>query len=114
MATTKKTAAKKTPEKAPAPSFTIPAPVLDFQRRVLEGQRSLFERTFDAVTTAQERQEEVVNSRIAGSSVVPEPLKELASSWADSQRQIRATYRDAVVTNYELLDKWVDDLAKSA
>ena len=118
MATsTKKTTAKqseKTESKASESRFSIPAPVIDLQRRVLEGQRSIFERTFDAVTSAQERQEDAVNARIAGSSAVAEPLKELATSWTESQRQIRSTYRDAVVKNYALLDEWVGAFAKSA
>ena len=121
---TKKTArktAKKTAEKAAKsetktsePRFAIPGPVVDLQRRLLEGQRALFERTFDAVTTVQERQEDVVNERIAGSSVVPDPLTELAASWTESQRQIRSTYRQAVVKNYALLAEWVGAAAKGA
>ena len=111
-----KTAKKAAPKKAAAkaPEFKIPGPVVDFQKRVLEGQRALFERGFDALTSAQERQEDAWNARLAGSSVVPEPLKELSTNWTESQRRIRSTYRDAVVRNYALLGEWVGGLAKSA
>ena len=114
---TKKTTAKQTAKKeteTPEQRFAIPGSVVDLQRRVLEGQRALFERTFDAVVTAQERQEDAVNARISSFSAMPEPLKELATSWTESQRQIRSTYREAVVKNYALLDEWVGAFAKTA
>jgi 4-aminobutyrate aminotransferase-like enzyme len=117
MPQTKKTTAKKTTKKATeapaAPKLRVPAQIVELQRRALEQQRSFFGRTYDAVSTMSERQEDAFNSQLEKASFVPEPFKELATTWTESQRQMRGTYREAVDKSYALLDEWVGGFAEA-
>ena len=79
----KSTASRKNETEATQP-IQIPSQVIDFQKRVLDGQRALFDTAYSAVAAMQDSQESVWNGLLERASFVPERAQEISVAWADT------------------------------
>lgn len=107
---TKKTTAKKT-ETATESRFRVPQRIVELQKRSLETQHKAFSRTFEAVESLRERNEDRVNEWMKDSRFVPAELAELSKEWTTASRTMRSTYRNSVDKSFSLAESWVDTLA---
>ena len=112
MPATKKTATPKNEETATR-RIEIPSQVIDFQKRVLDGQRAFFDTAYNAVTAAQDSQENVWNGLLERTSFVPDQAQEISSAWADNRREARESYKEVVHRSFSLVEEWIDGLAGS-
>ena len=110
-AETKKANAKKTAETSPR--IQIPTQVLDFQRRALHGQQTLFDTTYNALTAVQDNQDRVWGSALEQASFVPAQVRELAEAWSAIRRQARESYKETVDKSFSLVEEWIDGLSSS-
>ena len=110
-AETTKARAKKTAETSPR--IQIPTQVLDFQKRVLQGQQTLFDTTYNALTAVQDNQEKVWGSALERASFVPAQYRELAEAWSANRRQTRESYKETVDKSFSLVEEWIDGLASN-
>lgn len=110
MAETKKTT--KSPEAAER-RFRIPGGVLRLQKRVLEGQRTMFDTSYNAWSALREGQENALHGWLDTASFVPQELKEVAQAWTDTSRQSREGYKETVEKSFELIEQWVDGLTET-
>ena len=108
----KSTASRKKETEATQP-IQIPSQVIDFQKRVLDGQRAFFDTAYSAVTAMQDSQESVWSSLLERASFVPERAQEISVAWADNRREARETYKEVVYRNFSLVEEWIDGLASS-
>lgn len=106
-AETKKTT--KIPE-ATERRFRVPAGVVRLQKRMLEGQRSLFDTGYNAWSAFREGQENAFHGFLDSTSIVPDELKEIAQAWTDVSRQSREEYKETVDKSFALMEKWYDGL----
>ena len=112
MPNTKKTATPKSEEKT-ARTIEIPSQVIDFQKRVLDGQRAFFDTAFNAVTAAQDSQESAWNGLLDRASFVPEQAQEISQVWAENRREASESYKAVVHRSFSLVEEWIDGLAAS-
>ena len=108
MAQTKKTTNKKTEQSER--TIKIPARAIELQKRVLSGQKTLFDTTYNAVSAVQESQEKAWGN-LLGSSFVPEQARGIAEAWTATQRLARESYKDAVDKSFVLYEEWIDGWA---
>ena len=112
MAETKKTTAKKS--QSAAPRIDIPSRLIDFQKRILNGQKAAFDSTFNAVTAVQDSQDKAFHGLLDRASFVPEEAKEIAETWAENRRSARESYKETVHRSFTLVEEWMDGLAGSS
>lgn len=110
-AQTSKARAKKTSETSRR--IQIPTQVLDFQKRLLQGQQTLFDTTYNALTAVQDNQEKVWGSALEQASFVPTQVRELAEAWSENRRQARESYKETVDKSFSLVEEWIDGLSSS-
>ena len=87
----------------------IPKPMIDAQRQVLHLQRSLFERTYRALSDLQEQQHALTDrilSRLPGNA----PFDELVDTWRHSADDSRAQYKQAIDESFSALESYLDEL----
>ncbi len=112
MPDTKKTTSRKNDSKA-TQGIEVPSQVIDFQKRVLDGQRAFFDTAYSAVIAMQDSQESVWNGLLDRASYVPERAQEISTAWADNRREARESYKEVVHRNFSLVEEWIDGLAGS-
>jgi len=119
---TAKTATKKTASKTKSATKERPAElrtkvrnrVISMQKRSLEMQENAFDRTYDMVTSVQERAEDRVSGWLENSERVPTEAKNIVKEWIGFRQQARKGYRKAVAKSFDLGQKWFDGLKKTA
>jgi len=111
MADTKKKTASKTTKTARR--IEMPASILDLQKRVVNGQRALFDTTFSAVSALQDNQAKAWNRALEGAPFVPTQAREIAQAWSDNRRAARESYKAVVDQSFTLYEEWVDGLGGS-
>ena len=88
--------------------------VIDGQKRVLDFQRSTFDRTFDAVASFAEKREDALTSWMENTERTPNELQAAYSAWVGAARTTRETYRDAVIKTFDLAEQWTEGQRASA
>ena len=111
--TAAKKPAQKTSSETAAPRIQIPTQVLDLQKRILKGQQTFFETSYNAVTAVQENRENMWASALDRASFVPAQLREIADVWAQNRRQARESYKETVDRSFALAEEWIDGLVES-
>ena len=106
---TKKTTAKKTQTER---TINVPTGVIDFQKRVLNGQRSAFETSFKFFSNLQENQEKVFHGALDRAKFLPTEATEIAEAWTETRRGVRESYRETVDQSFSLVERWIDGLAQ--
>ncbi len=91
----------------------IPTQMLDFQKRLLQGQQTLFDTAYNALTAVQDNQEKVWGSALEQASFVPTQVRELAEAWSANRREARESYKETVDKSFSLVEEWIDGLASS-
>jgi hypothetical protein len=95
-------------------AFQIPSVVIDFQRRVLEFQRSAFTNAFEMATRLQDQRREVLERWVDRIPNLPEESKALIETWAEAQERGRETFRSTIDKSFDLVEGYYDRLAKPA
>ena len=95
------------------PSLQIPAAMIDFQRRVLEFQRSAFTNAFEMVTRLQDQRRDAVERLIDRVPNLPAESKELYETWSAAAVRGRDTFRATVDKSFYLMDGYYERLASS-
>lgn len=108
MSTAKSTSKKEGTAADTESQFRVPGPVIKFNRQVLEGQRSLFDSTFDMVSSLQENSENALQNALEKSRFVPSEVRQIAEAWIGTARTLRTNYKAAVDKSYELTEAWFD------
>ena len=113
--TKKKTASKSTASKSTenARRIEIPSQIIDLQKRVVNGQRALFDTTYGAVSALQDNQAKAWNTVLERAPFVPEQAREIAQAWSDNRRAARESYKAVVDQSFALYEEWVDGLGGS-
>ncbi len=107
----KKTTASKTETAAPA--FKVPAGVVEFQKKVLNGQRSIFQNSYKFFDSFQENQEKVLHGALGRASFLPAEATAIAEAWTETRKGVRESYKNTVDQSFNLAEQWIDGLAQS-
>jgi len=94
--------------------FQVPATVIDFQRRVLEFQRTAFTNAFEMAVRLQDRRRDVVERLIDRVPSLPAESKELLDTWNQAAERNRETFRATVDKSFDLIDGYYARLATPA
>ena len=84
--------------------FQVPAPMIDFQRRVLEFQRTAFTNAFEMAVRFQDRRRDVVERLIDRVPNLPSESKELLDTWNQAAERNREMFRATVDKSFDLID----------
>lgn len=91
----------------------VPTQLLDFQKRVLKGQHTVFETAYNALTAVRENQEKVWGNALERASFVPAQAREIAEVWGENRRRARESYKETMDRSFALAEEWIDGLAES-
>lgn len=83
---------------------------LEAQKRAIDFQRSSFNRTFDAVNSFRERQEDRLVSWMENADRVPAEARELYQNWVWYSRTARGTFHQAVEKSFDIADGYFDKM----
>jgi hypothetical protein len=86
--------------------FQIPPTVFDFQRRVLEFQRTAFTNAFEMAVRLEDRRREVVERFLDRVPNLPAESKELLDTWNLAAERSRETLRATVDKSFDLIDAY--------
>jgi len=92
--------------------FQVPPTVFEFQRRVLEFQRSAFTNAFEMAVRFQQQRRDVVERFIDRVPAIPAESKELFATWTTAADRGRETFRDTVDKSFDLIDGYYARLAE--
>lgn len=84
--------------------------LLDFQKQVVEFQKSAFDNTFDAMVALQDQQRELMNRLVEQAPGLPAEAKEAIESWAESLTRARDEFKTTTDRSFELLERYLDRL----
>ncbi|REJ73411.1 MAG: hypothetical protein DWQ36_02365 [Acidobacteria bacterium] len=88
--------------------------VIDGQKRVLDFQRSTFDRTYDAVISFAEKREDALSDWMKNNERVPAELRDTYAAWVWATRTGRSSYREAVIKTFDLAEQWTEGQRASA
>ena len=88
----------------------IPKQIVDFQRQLVEFQKTAFDSTFNALSALQDQQRELM-SRLLEGSPVPGELKQLMDEWGRALETGREQFRDTVDRSFETVESYLERLA---
>ena len=91
--------------------FQIPSVVIDFQKRVLELQRSAFTNAFEMAARLQDQRRDVLERWIDRINL-PAEGKALLDTWSEAQERGRETFRSTVDKSFDLVEDYYDRLAE--
>ena len=91
--------------------FQVPTTVIDFQRRILELQRTAFTNAFEMAVRLQERRRDVVERFVDRVPNLPAESKELFDTWNQAADRSRETFRATVDKSFDLIDGYYARLA---
>lgn len=106
--TEKKTTAKKTAAK----KINVPSGVIEFQKKVLNGQRSVFQSSYKFFNSFQENQEKVLHGALGRASFLPAEATAIAEAWTETRKGVRESYRNTVDQSFALAEQWIDGLSQ--
>jgi hypothetical protein len=92
------------------PESRIPKQIVDFQRQIVEFQKTAFDSTFNALSAMQDQQRELM-SRLLEGSPVPGELKQLMEEWGRALETGREQFRDAVDRSFETVESYLERIA---
>ena len=92
--------------------FQVPPTVFEFQRRVLEFQRSAFTNAFEMAVRYQQQRRDVVERFIDRVPAIPAESKELFATWTEAADRNRETFRATVDKSFDLIDGFYARLAE--
>jgi hypothetical protein len=75
----------------------LPPQAIDLQRKLIELQRSAFESSFDAVSTIQDRQAELLQGLVEQLPGMPAEVGEALERWTEGFQRARQEYHDSAV-----------------
>jgi hypothetical protein len=93
--------------------FPIPTSVIDFQRRVLELQRSAFTNAFETVVRLQHQRRDLIERWIDRVPSLPAESKELFEAWSEAADRGRETFRATVEKSFDLVDGYYQRLGSA-
>ncbi|HEX2463567.1 MAG TPA: hypothetical protein VHR17_03015 [Thermoanaerobaculia bacterium] len=91
--------------------FQVPTTVIDFQRRVLEFQRTAFTNAFEMAVRLQDRRRDVVERLVDRVPNLPAESKELLDTWNQAAERNREMFRATVDKSFDLIDGYYARLA---
>jgi hypothetical protein len=91
--------------------FQVPPGVFDFQRRVLEFQRTAFTNAFELAVRLDDRRRDVVERFLDRVPNLPAESKELLDAWSQAAQRNRETFRSTVDKSFDLIDGYYARLA---
>jgi hypothetical protein len=91
--------------------FQIPPPMIEFQRRVLEFQRTAFTNAFEMAVRLQDRRRDVVERFLDRVPNLPAESKQLIDTWNQAADRSRETFRATVDKSFDLIDGYYARLA---
>jgi hypothetical protein len=94
--------------------FQVPTTVIDFQRRVLEFQRTAFTNAFEMAVRLQDRRRDVVERWVDRVPNLPAESKELLDTWNQAAERNRDMFRATVDKSFDLIDGYYARLATTA
>jgi hypothetical protein len=92
--------------------FQIPATVFDFQRRILELQRTAFTNAFEMAIRLDDRRRDVVERLLDRVPNLPAESKELLDTWNQAAERSRETFRATMDKSFDLIDGYYARLAE--
>ena len=92
--------------------FQVPPTVFEFQRRILEFQRSAFNNAFETAVRFQQQRRDVVERLIDRVPSLPAESKELFETWTEAADRNRETFRATVEKSFDLIDGFYARLAE--
>jgi hypothetical protein len=92
--------------------FQVPPTVFEFQRRVLEFQRSAFTNAFEAAVRFQQQRRDVVERWIDRVPGLPAESRELFDTWTEAADRSRESFRATVEKSFDLMDGFYARLAE--
>jgi hypothetical protein len=92
--------------------FHVPPTVFEFQRRMLEFQRSAWNNAFEAAVRFQQQRRDVVERLIDRVPGLPAESKELFETWTEAADRSRDTFRATVEKSFDLIDGYYTRLAE--
>lgn len=98
--------------KSPVPAWR--GTMIDANRRALDFQKRVFDSSYDAMASMQERQEEAVGNWIEKQDRIPSEAKSLVQEWTRLYQDSRAAYRAAVDSSFGLANSYLDSLTSKA
>ena len=93
--------------------FQVPPTVFEFQRRMLEFQRSAWNNAFEAAVRFQYQRRHVVERLIDRVPSLPAESKELFDTWTEAADRSRENFRATVEKSFDLIDGFYARLAES-
>jgi hypothetical protein len=91
--------------------FQVPPTVFDFQRRILEFQRTAFTNAFEMAVRLDDRRRDVVERWLDRVPSLPAESKELFDTWNQAAERSRETFRSTVDKSFDLIDGYYARLA---
>jgi hypothetical protein len=91
--------------------FQVPTTVIDFQRRMLEFQRSAFSNAFELAARFQDRRRDVLERWIDRVPNLPAESKELFEAWNEAADRGRESFRATIDKSFDLIDGYYERLA---
>lgn len=95
----------------PFQAFQVPSSVIEFQRRILELQRSAFTNAFEMTVRLQEQRRDALERWIDRVPSLPAESKALLDTWNDAAARGRETFRATVDKSFDLIDGYYARLA---
>lgn len=92
----------------------VPKQLVDFQKQLLEFQKSAFDNTFNVLETMQEQQEELITRLIEQAPALPEEGREALKTWVASYRKGREEFRLSADKSFDLLQQYFDRISGSS
>lgn len=90
----------------------IPSGLIEFQRRLLDFQRTVFTNAFETVVRAQDQGNELLQRWVERVPNLPEEGRTLVDTWVEAGERGRETFRSTVDRSFELLDEYYERLAE--
>jgi hypothetical protein len=94
--------------------FQVPPTMIDFQRRLLEFQRSNWSNAFEAMTRLQDQRRDLLERWIDRVPSLPSESRELLHTWADAAERGRESFRATVDKSFDLVDGYYRRLSDDA
>ena len=84
--------------------------LLDLHRRMLEVQRTAFDRTFDVLSRLQEQQRELAGRALDAVPNLPHEARHLHDAWWQARINGRESYKSAVDRSFSIVDGYFERL----
>ncbi len=89
----------------------IPRQALDFQKQILDFQRTAFENGYDAIVALQQRQLELADRMMNQAPNLPDEARELIRTWRDAAEESQRQFKTTVDGSFDAVTAYLDRLA---